>query len=477
MRFIKGFLCASAAVLATCACGRSVAQIARHAFNRPACQFKPMAGSDAVLVLGLNLDKSRMTKIAETFVGRMEALARLRSANAQASDRAGIDEFKGKIEAFMADPFKDMPADFLAFADEVGLRKAQAGWAVLSVADLDFEERNGKPDLKGVPEMALAVATDIDLEKVVAYFQRQIAEGKIADVKIEETRIAGERAWRGVPKTRERAAEFAKINLDPCYASLDGQLVLCASSQSALEKQIRLYREGRGRSRLLRDFKPANGDIASLEMQGIGDLVKKIVPDQEARRSLFSSFIPNGDSLLTGLETASLRLSMGQDGDIAFSMKVQTASAEDADNLRTMAKMGILMLSARFGQKRGAPRQLTEWFQRWRIGGTEATFEASHSDVLTPLIGVVVPKFLKYRTDSQANACISNMKQLKVAAELHYMKSGKTPTLRDLCGPEDTKYLRTTPTCPKDHSPYAITLENGSIKITCGSGDPKHVLH
>ena len=97
--------------------------------------------------------------------------------------------------------------------------------------------------------------------------------------------------------------------------------------------------------------------------------------------------------------------------------------------------------------------------------------------IIAILAAVAIPIFIRYRNDSRTAACIANMKQLQTAAESYLTKHpGAAPALTDLCGPEETKYLKNTPTCPKDSSAYTIALENGAIKVTCGSGDAEHVL-
>lgn len=77
-----------------------------------------------------------------------------------------------------------------------------------------------------------------------------------------------------------------------------------------------------------------------------------------------------------------------------------------------------------------------------------------------------------------ANVCINNMKQLQTAAECWVMKQNdptKTPKISDLCGPD--KYLSEPLKCSKDGSDYTISRnEDGIILVTCGSGDPTHVL-
>ena len=101
--------------------------------------------------------------------------------------------------------------------------------------------------------------------------------------------------------------------------------------------------------------------------------------------------------------------------------------------------------------------------------------------LVVPLLfmaAVAVPNFVKYRNESQAAACISNMKQIETAGEvwLTQRPSMTAPTMSDLCGPEESKYIKTEPTCPKDGSHYSIRLDDGRIKVTCGSGDPEHIL-
>ena len=88
---------------------------------------------------------------------------------------------------------------------------------------------------------------------------------------------------------------------------------------------------------------------------------------------------------------------------------------------------------------------------------------------------IVIPNFMKYRSESQAAACISNMAQIQTAAEtwrMHYWD--KTPTMSDLCGKD--KYLKDEPKCPKDGSPYRLRINDGTIEVECRSGDPTHVM-
>ena len=97
--------------------------------------------------------------------------------------------------------------------------------------------------------------------------------------------------------------------------------------------------------------------------------------------------------------------------------------------------------------------------------------------IIAILAAVAIPNFIRYRNDSRTAACIANMKQLQTAAESYLTKHpGAAPAITDLCGPGEDKYIKNELTCPKDGSEYGIALDNGAIKITCGSGDSEHVL-
>ena len=97
--------------------------------------------------------------------------------------------------------------------------------------------------------------------------------------------------------------------------------------------------------------------------------------------------------------------------------------------------------------------------------------------IIAILAAVAIPNFIRYRNDSRTAACIANMKQLQTAAESYLTKHpGAAPAVSDLCGSGEDKYIKNELTCPKDGSAYSITLDNGAIKISCGSGDSEHVL-
>jgi len=97
--------------------------------------------------------------------------------------------------------------------------------------------------------------------------------------------------------------------------------------------------------------------------------------------------------------------------------------------------------------------------------------------IIAILAAVAIPNFIRYRNDSRTAACIANMKQLQTAAESYLTKHpGAAPAVSDLCGTGEDKYIKNELTCPKDGKAYSITLDNGAIKVTCGSGDSEHVL-
>ena len=100
--------------------------------------------------------------------------------------------------------------------------------------------------------------------------------------------------------------------------------------------------------------------------------------------------------------------------------------------------------------------------------------------IIAILAAVAIPNFVKYRRNSQAAACVSNLKQIQAAVEQAKM-AGKTQVqMSDLVGSD--KYIKSTPTCPAAGS-YTIAQDD-TTDPTCSKGqvDPSdqsswHVLN
>jgi hypothetical protein len=476
MKLTKCFLCASAAALTLAFAGckkdskpSDTNGDTRSSGSSAAGAFSPKVNKDAEIVLGLNLDLKKLEKIGEDFFEQIIALVDDEGKTPLGEAKNLIGEAKEEYTKFVKDPFKDAPSDILRFVEAVGLRNAKVGWAVASVESIALEKGSSLPEK--VPGMALAIATDVNVEKIVEHAKREMAEKGNGDFAIDEGTLAGKKTWWILPTKERDKRRFKDMQFSPCFTSLDGQLVLIASTPSMLTKQILLYLEGKDEGRLLDDFKPANGDLARLAVKDIGAILRKLPPREQ--RMLSMPMVKNGNELVLGFKEMTLALAAKPSRGVELSCSLRTASANDADSLRTLVKNLISMAANPDAE---LPKKLVDSLNRTKVAGDGDVIEIAFDDIL--FVGVTIPNFLKYRTESQAAACISNIKMLQVAGE-HWLINhpGTTaPTLRDLCGPEDTKYLKKTPTCPKDHSAYTITIENGAINVKCGSGDPKHAL-
>jgi len=90
--------------------------------------------------------------------------------------------------------------------------------------------------------------------------------------------------------------------------------------------------------------------------------------------------------------------------------------------------------------------------------------------IIAILAAIAIPNFVKYRTESQENACKSNIATIRTAAENWVSKpanSANVPTM-DLLAPTDgTGYMKKAPTCPKAGE-YKISKDTaGAIVVTC----------
>ena len=86
--------------------------------------------------------------------------------------------------------------------------------------------------------------------------------------------------------------------------------------------------------------------------------------------------------------------------------------------------------------------------------------------IIAILAAVAIPNFVKYRRNSQAAACVSNLKQIEAAIEQAKMAGVTTPGANDLWG--KGKYIKKEPKCPAGGT-YTIPKDDESMP-TCSIG-------
>ena len=86
--------------------------------------------------------------------------------------------------------------------------------------------------------------------------------------------------------------------------------------------------------------------------------------------------------------------------------------------------------------------------------------------IIAILAAVAIPNFIKYRQNSQAAACVSNLKQIEAAAEQAKMAGNENPKYpTDLVGAD--KYIKNEPKCPAGGE---YTLGTEATGPTCDKG-------
>ncbi len=225
---------------------------------------------------------------------------------------------------------EQLPDKVKDLVKELEIDKLDVKWTAASVGDLSVVAKDA------VPEIGIAMAVTLDLDKFVAAVDKKCKEEK-EDVSFNKTTISGVQAYEIVSKKNKGVV--------PCVASLDGKLVLFASSADGLAKQIALYRDGKGESKDFGAFALGANDLIRVKAVKVGENVKKSIPDQKMLEGL-KDLLPDGDKLVLGLGSVDLALSASADGkDVKLDLAVETASDADATKLATLVQSSMVPLT------------------------------------------------------------------------------------------------------------------------------------
>lgn len=232
-----------------------------------------------------------------------------------------------------------LPKEVKDVIADSGLDKADVKWVAVTIGDISAALKD-----KGAPDAAVAIAATFNLDTAVAAVEKKLKEKK-EEVTFKKTTIAGVPAYEIHSKDEK---------VVPCIASLDGQLFLGTASAASLEKQIGLYRDGKGSSKDFGAFALGANDIIRIKAVKVGDNVKKNLPDPEMLKAV-NQIIPDGDKIVLGLGALDITLTASGDGkDIKLDMSVETAADADADKIAAIAKTGLMTFTAQM--KEGAAK-------------------------------------------------------------------------------------------------------------------------
>ena len=320
--------------------------------------FKPLATKDAKLAVALNLDRDQAFNVADSYLKMASGIHML--------DGDAIKEAKEKIEACRKDVLACCECDSktLELIKKSGLRDAELKWAALSMEGLEAVNGEQSPD-----GFCVAIGGKLDLEKAIAACQGETD----CEVSFEKTEIEGEKAWRIAPNGDAEAGKLNGTSADPYVASLGGRLALLAMSRDAIAKQIRLYRTGAEKGDALGGFTAAKGEFLRFHVSGIGELVKQYVPQGVLRE--IGYFVPDGAEMAVRLQTLTIDTKVQPDGMLSETIRLKAASEEDADTLRTLAKVGLMAVVAEVSKDPETPEVVKKMIKEAKIAGSDGAVE------------------------------------------------------------------------------------------------------
>jgi len=245
--------------------------------------------------------------------------------------------FKAGVSEGLAKSSDEEVAKAKKFYTDSGLEGADVKWALVTVgegvtiAELESDK---------VPEVAVAVAFDHDMDKIVAALLATLDENEKKE--LVETKIGGVKAWKVDNE------DVKKDGAEPCFASLDGKLWLGATTPAVLERLVALYTDDKGASAAFATLSSGNDAVVRFFVPALGEFVKKAAAGHESELSAVDMLIPNGSKILLGIGEVDWALLANASG-VSLKLSANTAAEGDAESLRTM--LNALLTSAVDGLK------------------------------------------------------------------------------------------------------------------------------
>ena len=305
----KSIACSAAFAMAVWSCAASAAVAADGKVEASGSEFAPAATGSSTLVLGVNFERQQAFRAIDNIIGRL--------LKQPGVDKQEIGEMRRKLETYKRDPWSEAPPEVFSFLEECGLRNVYPRWCVLSIEG-PLRMTDEKQDLGG---MALAIAADVDLERLISKAKVRMEETDDNQVEVREISVGGEKAWRVLPKGDDAAKVMREANAKPHLSSLDGKLLLVAMSRRVLENQIRLYRNGKGKGDALGGFSAADGELLRLHVSGIGEIIQGALPldaVRDAPKDMFAEMSSIGEEIVAGLQSLSADVKVSQDGTVGL---------------------------------------------------------------------------------------------------------------------------------------------------------------
>ncbi len=387
-------------------------------------KFSPMVTKDATSALGVNLDKRQAFKVVDAYLDQLCNLMQL-----DAKDTAKV---KAMVSRCKKDLYAYVPWQLRDFFDETGLRDAELRWAVISLEDVNI--RDYERPFNG---LTMAIAGDINLEKLIpkSHVIRTIKLGQKCnkdgtdwklmvytnDIVFTEMSLEGEKAWcikqresKGgreplggndqiglheesaiLYALREFLHELEREGIVLHVTSLDGQLLLAASSRGALAKQIRLYRQGKGAGDLLGGFSAKKGELLRLKLEDddIGEIMGRIVDknigdDSKSEygnvptKGIAEKRMPDVVDFMRRVSSVEAEMTVSSDGTLSTVASLKVASEEDADKIRALAKVGQMKVRSQWSEDPYMPREFVKMLDAVKIDGADGEIKVQNVNPL-----------------------------------------------------------------------------------------------
>lgn len=233
---------------------------------------------------------------------------------------------------------QDDVKEFERFLEKSGLEDSEIKWILLSMGEVDFSTFEENPDLSS---LAVVLAVEHDSYKIL-------------DLLLEEAKSDDSAKYESMEVSKVKVIKIVSTEKDTLneaffVTAINDSFLIFSGSEEMLKRQIALYRDNAPGDRRFNGIIEDDDIVVGMSIGNFGKILESAIkedPEGSAEAEAFLSQIN-----YKNIKVLDLGLKSDMSGEVSAAIEVETATADDAVKLVSIARTFMMVFNAMLTQQ------------------------------------------------------------------------------------------------------------------------------